>query len=491
MTTVLDSLTDDLEDCVDDPDLFNDLFLCDPDDPTPFWSRQVEMSRSVVDYRTTCIYSGNSIGKDFWVGRLVHWWLYTRPDSLVIVTGPTQTLIGTVTWKEIRRAIRRSPVPFSAMVSAGAKNSPMQVVVEGGWQALGYSTTNVERQSGQHAEHLLVIVEEASGVEDEIWDAIESLGYERLICIGNPIRAEGRFVDLIRQAERDRNDRIPARLAVNAIQIPSTDSPHASLEKSPFGLADATWLDSVKRRYGEHSLWYKSHVLAIIPAVSADILIPESWLEFAYRQLRPQCGLDHPIHLTRRLSCDLGEGVGRDSTCIIVRDDFSVLECVLSPSVGLPEAAALIERLGRKWKIPPERMSYDKLGIGRNFPNHLAKYRASWVSGSPSLSNVRPYGGSSTPMNRDFVNLRSEAAWKLRNRLDVNHVPDIRTPYAVQVPFSFAAGSYLERLREELRPLTYSLVGHQTKLLDKDDWTEILGHSPDVADALLQSFAFT
>ena len=313
----------------------------------------------------------------------------------------------------------------------------------------------------------------------------------RLVCIGNPIRAEGRFVDLIRQAERDRNDGIPARLAINAIQIPSTDSPHASLEKSPFGLADATWLESVKRRYGEHSLWYKSHVLAIIPAVSADILIPESWLEFAYRQLRPQCGLDHPIHLTRRLSCDLGEGVGRDSTCILVRDDFSVLECVLSPSVGLPEAAALIERLGRKWKIPPERMSYDKLGIGRNFPNHLAKYRASWAMGNPSLQNARPYGGSSTPMNRDFANLRSEAAWKLRNRLDVNHVQDIRTPYAVQVPFSFSAGPYLERLREELRPLTYSLVGHQTKLLDKDDWTEILGHSPDVADALLQSFAFT
>jgi hypothetical protein len=36
------------------------------------------------------------------------------------------------------------------------------------WHALGYSTTSVERASGQHAKDLLVIIEEASGVEDEI-----------------------------------------------------------------------------------------------------------------------------------------------------------------------------------------------------------------------------------------------------------------------------------------------------------------------------------
>ena len=53
-----------------------------------------------------------------------------------------------------------------------------------------------------------------------------------------------------------------------------------------------------------------------------------------------------------------------------------------------------------------------------------------------------------------------------------------------QLPFHFCPGVYYARLVEELRPLTYGLVGHKTKLMPKDQWSTILGHSPDVADAL-------
>ncbi len=73
----------------------------------------------------------------------------------------------------------------------------------------------------------------------------------RLVCIGNPIREQGRFVDLIRHADRDRADKVPPRLAVNAIRIPSTESPHAHREKSPFGLAVKTRIDSMHRKYGK------------------------------------------------------------------------------------------------------------------------------------------------------------------------------------------------------------------------------------------------
>ena len=57
-----------------------------------------------------------------------------------------------------------------------------------GWRATRFPTNSIERASGHHNEHLLVIVDEASGVEDEVWDALDSLGYERLVAIGNPIR---------------------------------------------------------------------------------------------------------------------------------------------------------------------------------------------------------------------------------------------------------------------------------------------------------------
>lgn len=459
----------------DDPDAFNEVFI---NDGKFFWRRQREMCEAVVKYRTTAIYSGNMIGKDFFVARLIWWWLYTRPDSLVIVTGPSQTNLGSVTWKEVRRA---RPALASARLSRGVKTSPQQVDCGNGWQALGFSTTSIERASGQHNEQLLVVVDEASGVDEEIWDAIESLGYERLVAIGNPIRAEGRFVDLIRQADTDAADGIPPRLAVKAIQIPSTDSPHANLDKSPWGIADRTWLESCYRRYGRNSLWVRSHIRAEIPEVSSDILIPPQWLDRATSVQRPALPPGHPVHRTRRIAVDLGEGVGRDSTAILVRDADGILDLIAGASLPLASAAEEVARVSRIYGIPADRISYDKLGVGRDFRNHLVRH---------GLGDAVGYAGSGRPQDRKaFVNLRSEAAWKARRRLDPERHTDDRYPLSSrQAPFHIPPRGWWALLREDLEALTYDLVGNQTRLIKKEDWCDILGRSPDRGDAFIQSF---
>src|SRR5208282_4545350 len=87
--------------CQDRPDLFNELIL----KRAPYWSRQMDLCRSVVEYRTTVAYSGNMVGKDFWIAGIVLWWLLTRPKSLCIITGPSQMVLGSVTFKEIRRCL--------------------------------------------------------------------------------------------------------------------------------------------------------------------------------------------------------------------------------------------------------------------------------------------------------------------------------------------------------------------------------------------------
>src|SRR5208283_3945550 len=471
--------------CHNEPELFNKLFLNRP----PYWSRQVDLCRSVVEYRTTVAYSGNMVGKDYWIAGIIVWWLFTRPDALCIITGPSQMVLGSVTFKEIRRCLDGAEIPFGGKVSSGLKASPAVIEIAPGWQALGFSTTSVERSSGQHAQHLLAVVEEASGVEDYVFDAIDSLGYERLVCIGNPIRAEGKFVDLIRQAARDRADDVPPRLAVNAIRIPSTESPHAHQEKSEFGLADRTWLESMYRKYGKTSLWVRSHIEARIPDVAAEQLIDPTWLHHHSSQQRPPVPPTDPVNFTRRIACDLSEGVGRDSTCIMVLDDLGILEVVLSNDAGLPEAAATIHRLVSRWNVPHDKITFDKLGIGRNFPNHLARY---------GITTAIPYAGEGRPQDSIFnVTPSTEAGWKLHNRLDTT-LPTFapaspgRPPRPMpQRDFYFCAGDYYVRLVEELRPLTYSLVGRKTKLMPKDEWATILGHSPDVADALIQSMILT
>lgn len=472
-------LTELLARCHGDPDLFNAAVL----GRKPYWRRQREIARSVCEYWQTFAYTGNMTGKDYLVGGLIPWWLYTRPNSLVIVTGPSQTLLGTVTWKEVRRACDNAVIPLGAKVSLGAKSSPQVCAVNArtGWQALGYSTTSVERASGQHNANLLVIVEEASGVEDDVWHAIDSLGYRALLAILNPIRADGEAVRRIRKAAADRRDGLPKSRSINAIQVPSTDSPHAALAKSPVGLADRTWLEGMARQYGPTSLWYRSHVKAEIPEVSSECLIPEAWLDWAASQARPELPHGHPIHDTRRIGCDLGEGVGRDSSCVLVRDDIGIIECVLGGQIGLPEAAAIVAQLSRKWKVPPTRISYDRVGIGRDFPHHLSAH---------GLSGCIGYAGEASPLDPSFTNIRSEAAHRLRQRLEPGFAPDPARPFAVRPPFVIPAAAWWPRLRDELRVLTYHLVGRQTQLLKKKDWAAVLGHSPDIADALIQTFSY-
>jgi hypothetical protein len=45
-------------------------------------------------------------------------------------------------------------------------------------------------------------------------------------------------------------------------------------------------------------------------------------------------------------------------------------------------------------------------------------------------------------------------------------------------------------LREELLLLSYDLSGKQTRLIGKEELQARLGRSPDLSDALIQSFAF-
>jgi hypothetical protein len=426
----METLVDCLVATRDDPVLFNDVWL----DRPPYWHRQREIAASVVKYGTTVCYTGNSVGKGYVVGGIIPWWLCTRPDSLVICTGPSQTVLGSVTWRELRRAVDGAIVPWGGRVSRTIKASPALLEVLPGWHALGFSTTSVERASGQHVGHLLVIVEEASGVDEEIWDAINSLGCERLLAIGNPIRAEGRFVELIRQAARDREADVPHHQAVNAIQIPSTESPHAHLERSPVGLADRTWLETSTRRYGKDSLWVRSHIKALIPSVSADTLIPETWLDRAAATPRNPETLDprHPAAQTRWISADLGEGVGRDSTSIFVTDEYGVLEVVMGDTIDLAATAYHYGELGRRWAVPCERMSFDRGGIGRELTLHLSREGlTAW-----------PYTGAAGAKICEYVNLRTEAAMKLRMRLDPEGAADWRKPFHWQAPYSIPPGDH-------------------------------------------------
>jgi hypothetical protein len=242
-------------------------------------------------------------------------------------------------------------------------------------------------------------------------------------------------------------------------------------------------LEACYRRYGRDSLWVRSHIRAEIPEVSSDVLLPPQWLDRATAVQRPNLPPTHPIHRTRRIAVDLGEGVGRDSTAILVKDANGILDLVAGNSLCLADAAQETARLARIYAVSDERISYDKLGIGRDFRNHLVKH---------GLGGAVGYAGSGRASQpKAYTNLRSEAAWKLHQRLDPERHLDDRAPLSSrQTQFHIPPRGWWALLREDLEALTYDLVGNQTRLISKQDWCDILGRSPDRGDALIQSMAF-
>ena len=375
------------------PDYFNDVILQRP----AFCDYQRQWCRDLLEYRCLAVETGNQTGKDYWIGCIVPWWLVTRPESLVVVTGPGQTTLGSVTWKEIRRAVEQAPLlsVFNPTVSIGIKTSPHTVRLNNGSMALGFSTRNIERASGQHAGELLVVVEEASGLEKEIWDAVESFGYSKLVAIGNPLRADGGFADLCDRASRDRELGIPRLQSVCHRNVPSTASPHAHLEKSPVGLADRTWIEATRRNYGNDSLYTRVHVDAVRPSLSNEQLIPAADLDRC-TTVETRCTANSSARAGRSMPVSVvsaatsGRVVGT-RTVIFVRDDLGILECFASPYTGPRDAAEQVCRLSCKWGVLEHCITYDAGGnTGKRLESNLSRL---------GFPKARAYRGGSVAAN--------------------------------------------------------------------------------------------
>ena len=444
--------------CRDDPARFNATVL----GRGAYWHRQREICRSVVERPITLVPSGNGVGKSYVAAGLLHWFLIAYPGSLVVATAPSQVQLEEVLWKEVERAYRGSRIPLGGRLLA----SPLKVELGAGWQALAYSTTRVERFSGHHAQDLLAIGDEASGILDDIAEAICGLNPSRELWLGNPLRPSGFFFD---RCESARSGRHPL---ASLIPISSLESPHIELERSPWGLADRTWLEKARADYGEGSLWWTCHVLGLFPDTGADSVLPLSWIDRAG-------AAPHVPRGPARMAIDLALGGGGDRSVVMVADDHGVIAGEWSNTWPLEQTATRAGILAQRHHVDGHRISWDAEGIGADFANRLQ---------AESIHDARPYRGGRDGGPK-FANFRAAAAWGLRRRLDPGRtVPGASGPVP-QAPFAIPP-SVLHAAREELAGLRYTLDERgRIKLERKDEYAKRLRRSPDLADGLCQLFA--
>ncbi len=225
--------------------------------------------------------------KTWTVARLAYWWLYGHPfDSIVVTTAPIWKQVEELIWNEMASAYGRARVPL------GGKLTSTKFVLGPKWYAIGLSTKNEWNLSGYHARHVLVIVDEADGLEAGKWNALEGLLTSRdcaLVAIGNPLDETSEF------AKRSKNDARKAGTLVMKIEAKDVLAVSA---KYPF-LLQQEWVDDKAERWGVNSALYIGKVLAEWPSQGIDRLIPMRWLLAARDRQVPRGGRTLGVDVAR------------------------------------------------------------------------------------------------------------------------------------------------------------------------------------------------
>lgn len=426
------------------------------------WSRQAEIAESVAQTPITLGVTSNSSGKTAVASRIALWYSITRPHSQVLVTGPNYETLRSTFWKELQRAHKKARIPLGGTF---LESSPARLQLAEGWSIGLLSSNSTEKVSGRHEADLLVIADEASDIAEPIWEGLDSLNASRMLVLGNPLRATGRFRELARKSEDSER--------IHQVHISAFDGPDIELERSPRGLADKSFLDNSRELYGEDSLWWLTHILAKFPDSTEDSLLVWAWIDLALKA-------EHvPDPASRWIGIDLAGGGGGDESVIAVTDNNGILELEHSNRWSFEQTAQRAAALRQQWEVPYDRVSYDANGLGHDFGNRLEQQ--GWPKGS-----ARAYIGSKTGKGRvqKFLNLRSFVHWCLRRRLNPNHDSGPRPQYHIPERF-------IGLLRPELQGLNYCNGPKGALAVEsKEEFKRRLKRSPDLLDALCQRWAF-
>src|SRR3954452_5124114 len=171
------------------------VWFCDRILGAKLWGKQREIAQAIVDTQFVYVPSCHASGKSYVAAQIALWFLYAHPNSIVVTTAPTGRQVRKVLWGEIRRAFGAAVIPLGGeLLQTELKSDPK-------WYAFGFSTDQATNFSGIHADWVLVICDEATGIAADIWEGITGVianANTRLLAIANPTDASSEFATRVR-----------------------------------------------------------------------------------------------------------------------------------------------------------------------------------------------------------------------------------------------------------------------------------------------------
>lgn len=417
---------------------------------------------AIRDNDRVAVRSCHGAGKSWIAACAVLWFLFTHRDSIVITTAPTGRQVKKILWAEIHQAYDNAPIAL------GGRLLGAELAIDPKWFAFGFSTDVGDSFQGPHAEHMMAVLDEASGVAPEIWTAVEgvlSSEHARLLTIGNPTDPTSPFAGECKSGTTK-------TFHISAFDTPNFTAFGITLEDIRAGtwqakitgpmpfppLTTPAWVADKWKRWGDESPLWLARVMAQFPEHSTDTLIPLAWVEAAQQR-------DLPAGDPNELGLDVAR-FGSDRTVFAHRR---------GPRVRIVETHAkedTMQTTGRAVQAlrntSATAVKVDDIGVGGGVTDRGREQKLPFVP-----INV----GEAATDPEKYANLRAELAWSLRERfqdgtIDIDPEDD--------------------ELAEELTTIKYKFrSGGQIQVESKDDVKKRLKRSPDRMDAVVLAFAPT
>lgn len=419
------------------------------------WSKQKELMESVRDYPNTAVKAAHSVSKSFTCSMLTAWWLdsHSPGEAFTISAAPTDKQVKAVLWREINRRFHEGG--FKGRTNLTEWYNELNELVAFGRSPNDYDPTALQ---GVHARYLLVILDEASGISEMLWDAASSLASNenaRIVAVGNPDDPNSHFAKVCESPDW------------NVIKISAFDTPNFTDEYAPQHiremLVSRRWVEEKSRTWGENSPVYISKVLGEFPKDAEDGVVPFSWAS--------QCKtLELPADYdTCELGLDVAAG-GADESVLWLRAGRKAVQKWTSREGDPLKLADWVLTIILQTKAT--NLKVDSVGVGWGVGGTLD----GWFQDGRHECMITPVKVSWTAYDEEhYLNLRSELWWEARERSRQKE---------------WDLGALSDDDLAELTAPRYHVRNSRGRIQieSKDEIRKRIGKSTDSIDALLLSF---
>lgn len=428
-----------------------------------YWSRQAEIARNVARHRKVACRSGHKIGKSTCAAGTSLWAAALHKATVILVSPEWQQIVENL-YNPIRMLAERLPVGLGPVSTSIDPGTGMTFGAGNRIFAFTANTRKKEARAG-FSGNLYYVLDEASGIPDDIIKIANTAPGARILMISNPTRNEGYFYDAFNDPGKQK---IWCRMHVSSREAAKAQAKDP--KRYPW-LASNEWVNEQLTLEGVGSYFDAVRIEGDFPLVSDSVVIASGLVDAACaRWTEGGFGSETgPVYI----GVDPAR-FGADSTCIVWRRGQWVSEVSQFRGLRGDQIADKIREIARYAR---ERTGYDgKIIVNIDASN--ANGVSDWLTGRTNPADkdhftVNDICSSASSTNEKFLQKRCELWFDMRSYLyNGGKLPDDSA------------------LKSDLKAPKYSYsMNGRTRVESKDQIKSRIGRSTDRADAVSLSIS--